>query len=131
VIFLKLDKGKKIMALLLTSTILFPNMALASENKVNTYIDDGKLIISDYGNYEFRIDEDELDNLIENGDSVRFNIGDDEVLIDSDSLLKLKNEAIEKEKELNGYKALIYTSFGVITLLIVRNNIRKTIIKKF
>ena len=128
---MKLDKGKKIMALLLTSTILFPNMALASENKVNTYIDDGKLIISDYGNYEFRIDEDELDNLIENGDSVRFNIGDDEVLIDSDSLLKLKNEAIEKEKELNGYKALIYTSFGVITLLIVRNNIRKTIIKKF
>lgn len=127
---MKLDKSKKLVALILTSTVLFPNMALGRENRINTYIDEGKLIVYDYGNFELKIDMDRFDNLIDNGESVRFNIGGEDVILDSDTLIKLKEEALKGQNELNNYKMIIYTSFGVVTLLVVRSNIKKTIKKK-
>lgn len=127
---MRLDKNKKLVALILTSTVLFPNMALGRENRINTYIDEGKLIVYDYGNFELKIDVDRLDNLIDNGESVRFNIGGEDVILDSDTLIKLKKEALKGQNELNNYKMIIYTSFGVVTLLVVRSNIKKTIKKK-
>lgn len=127
---MKLDKSKKLVALILTSTVLFPNMALGRENRINTYIDEGKLIVYDYGNFELKIDMDRFDNLIDNGESVRFNIGGEDVILDSDTLIKLKEEALKGQNELNNYKMIIYTSFGVVTLLVVRSNIKKNIKKK-
>lgn len=125
VIMLKLDRQKKIVALVLTSTVFFPNMALSSENRMHTYVDDGKLIIYSYGNFELKISEENLENLIESGDGISFSIGDELVEVDSDELAKLKKEALENEKELNNYKIIIYTSFGAITLLVIRSKIKE------
>lgn len=126
---LKLDKGKKIMAIVFSSALVFSGTAFANENSISSYIEDGELSICDYGYYEVKINEDEVDRLIEEGKGLSIEIGDVSIEIDSMELSKIKENSLEQQRELNNYKAIIYTTFGVVVLLVVKTELKKMIKK--
>ena len=127
---LKIDRSKRIMAILFSSTLVFGSNVCFGENKVNAYTEDNMLNIYEYGHYEIKINEEIIDNLIEDG-GLYVKLGDEVICIDSKELSEIKKKALDDERELNCYKAIIYTSFGAIILCIVKSQIKSFVKRRY
>lgn len=113
---MKLDKKRILVAVFAASTIALSSSSKAVGMNRSAYVDDGNLVISEFNSYSIIIDEEELDNF----ENIKVQIGDKEVVIDSETIKNLKEEAQRQNEDLQRYELIIYTSAGVITIIVVR-----------
>lgn len=114
-----LDRKKKMLVAIFTgiSIISLTSSKAFAINK-SSYIEDGNLIINEVNSYSVIIDEKEL----ENAKNIRIIIDDEEVIIDSEMIRKFKEEAKRQYEELQKFEMTVYTSLGIITIIVVKTN---------
>ncbi len=113
---MKLDKKKFLAAIFSAQAFIGLNASPALAINKDVYIEDGNLTIKEFGSYSVTIDEEELNS----GKDITITIGNKEIIIDSETIENLKEEAYEQEKELNRYKLTIYTVLGIVTIIVLK-----------
>lgn len=129
---MKLSKNKNVIAILTVSLLTVPTVVKAN-NKLDAYYEDSNMNIEKYNSFSLKISKSKLEELLHSSkeEIVRINIEDEEVIINREELINLKEKAEKYERENKEYTIIItIISSLVITSIILKEKMKeKTYIK--
>lgn len=115
---MKLYKNKKVVALLTTFTLItVPVVSKAVDNNLDAYYDDTSINIENKKSFTIKISKQRLEELINSKKEkmITIKIDDEEVVINREKLIDLKNKADEYDKKNKEY-TIIISLVGTMTI---------------
>lgn len=107
---MKLYKNKNVVAIFTALSLLsVPVISKAKENKLDAYYDDTSINIENNNSFTIKINKQKLEELINSKeeDTITVIIDDEEVIINKEKLINLKNKADEYDRENKKYTIAI------------------------
>lgn len=130
---MKLKKNRNVVALLTSFSLLsLSTVTYASNKNIDAYYDNDSINIQNYNSFTLEISKSKLEQLLKqsNEEIILVKVGNEELRISKDELVRLKNKALEYDRENREYTMFICLIGGVVsTAIIVKESIKQKIYK--